>query len=107
LCPDPTWTCVRSVKTKYSESFILVIFFSKSLFSSFEAPNLFFPHQAKVPTLFAPNEARALVEKALGKKIDDVFSFWDDTPRGIASIGEVSIHNNSPHLYLFISNKVE
>lgn len=45
--------------------------------------------QDEVPTLFQPNQAREIVEASLGKKLEEVFSFWDEHPRGIASIGQV------------------
>jgi hypothetical protein len=33
-------------------------------------------------------EARAILERSLGRPISEVFSHWDDTPLGIASIGQ-------------------
>ncbi len=33
-------------------------------------------------------EARALIEKSLGRPIADVFETFDDTPLGVASIGQ-------------------
>jgi aarF domain-containing kinase len=45
--------------------------------------------QDKVPTEFAPGEAKTLVAKTLGRPFDDVFTEWDEEPLGIASIGEV------------------
>jgi aarF domain-containing kinase len=45
--------------------------------------------QDQVPTPFAPGEARAIVERSIGKKIEDVFSSWEEEPMGAASIGQV------------------
>uniref|UniRef100_A0A6B2L244 Protein kinase domain-containing protein n=1 Tax=Arcella intermedia TaxID=1963864 RepID=A0A6B2L244_9EUKA len=45
--------------------------------------------QDEVPSTFLPGEARRMVEEAIGKPIEEVFSYWNDMPRGVASIGEV------------------
>ena len=44
--------------------------------------------QDKVPTEFQPGEAKRLVEVGLGRPFDEVFSYWDEEPLGVASIGE-------------------
>jgi len=36
--------------------------------------------QDKVPTEFAPGQARALVAKGLGKPVSEVFEYFDDEP---------------------------
>eukprot|EP00754_Rhynchopus_humris_P008404 Rhum_TRINITY_DN13747_c0_g1::Rhum_TRINITY_DN13747_c0_g1_i1::g.63669::m.63669/K08869/ADCK, ABC1; aarF domain-containing kinase len=41
------------------------------------------------PTPFAEGDAERIVEAELGCKIDDVFSFFDPVPAGVASIGQV------------------
>lgn len=43
----------------------------------------------QVPTAFAPGQARTIVEQSLGKPLEEVFSMWNDIPRGAASIGQV------------------
>eukprot|EP01127_Copromyxa_protea_P023278 TRINITY_DN8681_c0_g1_i1.p1 TRINITY_DN8681_c0_g1~~TRINITY_DN8681_c0_g1_i1.p1 ORF type:complete len:554 (-),score=122.57 TRINITY_DN8681_c0_g1_i1:70-1731(-) len=45
--------------------------------------------QDQVPTAFAPGQARTIVEKSLGKPLEQVFQSWNDIPRGSASIGQV------------------
>jgi len=45
--------------------------------------------QDAVPSPFAPGEARAAVERSLGRRIDEVFATWDEAPMGAASIGQV------------------
>ena len=58
----------------------------------------FFPHQYlewmretedMAPTPFAAGDAEKIVEAELGQKIEDVFSFFDPVPAGVASIGQV------------------
>eukprot|EP00854_Cymbomonas_tetramitiformis_P008077 gene8077-9593_t len=38
---------------------------------------------------FAPGEPREIVERSLGKSIEDVFTYFEDEPLGAASIGQV------------------
>eukprot|EP01126_Amoeba_proteus_P002666 TRINITY_DN10842_c0_g1_i2.p1 TRINITY_DN10842_c0_g1~~TRINITY_DN10842_c0_g1_i2.p1 ORF type:complete len:500 (-),score=80.46 TRINITY_DN10842_c0_g1_i2:1171-2670(-) len=45
--------------------------------------------QDEVPTEFGPGQAREIVERSLGKPIEEIFSRWNDIPRGAASIGQV------------------
>ena len=42
----------------------------------------------QVPTEFGPGQAREIVAKALGRPLSEVFASFDDTPMGVASIGE-------------------
>lgn len=44
----------------------------------------------KVPP-FPSAEARAIVEKELGKPIDELFAHWEDEPVGAASFGQVHV----------------
>ena len=45
--------------------------------------------QDAVPTPFAPGEARAVLERSLGRPLEEVFSYWEEDPMGAASIGQV------------------
>eukprot|EP01111_Echinosteliopsis_oligospora_P014640 TRINITY_DN5551_c0_g1_i2.p1 TRINITY_DN5551_c0_g1~~TRINITY_DN5551_c0_g1_i2.p1 ORF type:complete len:323 (-),score=83.13 TRINITY_DN5551_c0_g1_i2:806-1774(-) len=45
--------------------------------------------QDNVPPEYTPEEVRIMVEQSLGKKIEEVFAYFDDTPLGAASIGQV------------------
>eukprot|EP00808_Paulinella_micropora_P022499 g53492.t1 len=45
--------------------------------------------QDQAPTEMTPGQARAIIESELGRKIHDVFEWFDDEPHGVASIGEV------------------
>ncbi len=44
--------------------------------------------QNEVPTVLKEGEWREIFEKSTGKKMAEVFEWWDDIPLGIASIGE-------------------
>ena len=45
--------------------------------------------QGEVPTTLREGEWRHIFETSTGRKMVDVFEWWDDLPLGIASIGEV------------------
>lgn len=45
--------------------------------------------QDKSPSVISSDEVKAIVEKSLNVKVNDVFSEWDDEPIGAASIGQV------------------
>lgn len=44
--------------------------------------------QSDVPSEHSAAEIRSVVEKSLGKKLEEVFKEWDDKPIGSASIGQ-------------------
>ncbi len=41
-----------------------------------------------MPTEFGPGQARKIIEESLGRPLSEVFASFDDTPLGVASIGE-------------------
>eukprot|EP01064_Diplonema_japonicum_P028843 TRINITY_DN4529_c1_g1_i1.p2 TRINITY_DN4529_c1_g1~~TRINITY_DN4529_c1_g1_i1.p2 ORF type:complete len:543 (+),score=121.12 TRINITY_DN4529_c1_g1_i1:2714-4342(+) len=43
----------------------------------------------QAPTPFEEGDAERIIEEQLGKKIDEIFSFFDPIPTGVASIGQV------------------
>jgi len=47
--------------------------------------------QGEVPAHISPAEARKMIAEKLGRPLEDMFSSFDDTPIGCASIGQVHL----------------